>query len=119
MATEIKCPACGQKFAMELAVSEEYKKELRDKMVSFTKTKEEEFQRKTEELAKKTIQLEASFEQRLIEERKQAQQQIEESMRRKISQDYENEVRMLRQENFDNEEKLKSSRLKELEFLKK
>lgn len=119
MATEIKCPGCGQKFAMELAVSEEYKKELRDKMLSFTKTKEEEFQRKTEELAKKTIQLEVSFEQRLNEEKKQAQQQIEESMRRKISQDYENEMKMLRQANFDNEEKLKSSRMTELEFLKK
>ncbi|HZG26753.1 MAG TPA: DUF2130 domain-containing protein, partial [Chitinophagaceae bacterium] len=114
-----KCPGCGQKFAMELAVSEEYKKELRDKMLSFTKTKEEEFQRKTEELAKKTIQLEVSFEQRLNEEKKQAQQQIEESMRRKISQDYENEMKMLRQANFDNEEKLKSSRMTELEFLKK
>ena len=50
MATDIKCPNCGHQFLMEEAVSEEYKKELREQMQSFLKGKEKEFQRKEQEL---------------------------------------------------------------------
>ena len=48
MATDVKCPACGHGFPIEEAMTEEYKKELRDKMLSFTRQKEEEFQKKIE-----------------------------------------------------------------------
>ena len=45
MSTEVKCPGCGHTFPIEEAMTEEYKKELREKMVSFTKQKEEEYQK--------------------------------------------------------------------------
>ena len=36
----IKCPNCHHEFAMEEAVSEQYKKDLREQMISFTRKKE-------------------------------------------------------------------------------
>ncbi len=40
MSTTIKCPNCRHEFAMEEAVSEQYKKDLREQMIVFTKKKE-------------------------------------------------------------------------------
>ncbi len=108
MATEIKCPNCGHLFPMEEAVSEEYKKELREKMAVFIKEKENEFQKKQEILAK-----------RLGEEKQQLQQTIEISLRKSIGMDFENKLRLLEDANRDNEERLKTSRQKELDFLRK
>ena len=42
MPTTIKCPNCAHEFPLEEAVSEEYKKELREQMVAYKKQKEEE-----------------------------------------------------------------------------
>ncbi|MEJ7768581.1 MAG: DUF2130 domain-containing protein [Chitinophagaceae bacterium] len=119
MATDIKCPQCGNRFAMEQAVSEEYKKELRDQMLSFTKKKEEEYKSKLEDLSKKTQQQQALFDYKFQEEKKQLQLSLEESIRKTIACDFENKLKMLELLNLDNETKLKSARQKELEFLKK
>ena len=51
MPTTIKCPNCRHEFAMEEAVSEQYKKDLREKMIEFTRKKEEEFQKKIIEIS--------------------------------------------------------------------
>ena len=53
MATEIKCPHCGHKFPMEEAVSEEYKKELREQMLAYKKQKDEEIQKREEAFSRK------------------------------------------------------------------
>ena len=47
------------------------------------------------------------------------QQTMEQNLRKSISTDFENKVKMLEDVNKDNEEKLRASRQKELEFLKK
>ena len=51
-------------------MTEEYKKELREKMQNFTKQKEEEYSRKLDEFSKKEQQQQLQFELRLTEERK-------------------------------------------------
>ena len=61
MPTTIKCPNCRHEFAMEEAVSEQYKKDLRDQMIEFTRKKDEEFQKKTRDLSKQLIDQEGSF----------------------------------------------------------
>ena len=111
---------------MEEAVSEEYKKELREQMMVFKKEKEKELQKKQEEFARREQDLlqqsrkqEAGFAQRLEEEKLRWQQATEQSLRKSIGTDYENQLQLLQQANKDNEEKLKASRQKELEFLKK
>ncbi|WP_448702799.1 DUF2130 domain-containing protein [Mucilaginibacter sp. AW1-3] len=119
MATEVKCPGCGTVFPLEEAMTEEYKKELREKMLSFTKQKEEEYTRKLDEFSKKEQIQQLQFEQRLAEERKTLQLTLEENLRKTIASDFENKLAMLETSNKDAEEKLKASRQKELEFLQK
>ena len=104
---------------MEQAVSEEYKKELREQMIAFTRKKEEELQREIKEHLKKLQSQEQAFEQKLIEEKKNLQQSLEQSIRKNISADFENKLVMLESNNQQNEEKLKLARQKELEFLRK
>ena len=119
MATEVKCPGCGTVFPLEEAMTEEYKKELREKMLSFTKQKEEEYLRKLDEFSKKEQLQQVQFEQRLTQERKALQLTLEESLRKTIASDFENKLQMLENTNKEAEEKLKASRLKEMEFLQK
>ena len=101
MPTEIKCPNCGHQFEPNDAIREEVEKELRSKAADWQKKKNEEFQQKLEE------------------EKKQLQQSLEANIRKNISGDFENKLRLLEQNNKENEEKLRLSRQRELEFLKK
>jgi hypothetical protein len=101
MATDIKCPKCGHLFEPNEAIREEVQRELNLKAVDWQKKKNEEFQVKLEE------------------ERKRLQQTIEENTRKNITADFEVKLRMLEQNNKDNEEKLKQARHKEADFLRK
>ncbi len=101
MPTEIKCPNCGHQFEPNDAIREEVEKELRTKAADWQKKKNDEFQIKLEE------------------EKKKLQQSLEENIRKNITGDFENKLRQLEQNNKDNEEKLKLSRQKEADFLRK
>jgi len=119
MPTDIKCPNCGHLFPMEDAVSEEYKKALRDQMQAYKKQKDSELAKKESEFASLTAKKDAEFAQKLQQEKLQLQQSLEASLRKTIVADFENKVQLLERSNRDNEEKLKLSRQKELEFLQK
>ena len=119
MPTDIKCPQCGHQFPMEEAVSEEYKKELREKMQEYKKQKDSELAKKETEYSALTAKREAEFSQKLQQEKQQLQQSLETSLRKTIITDFENKLQLLEQNNKDNEEKLKLSRQRELEFLQK
>ena len=108
MPTTIKCPNCAHEFPLEEAVSEEYKKELREQMVAYKKQKEEELIRK-----------ETEWKELQQKRERELQRKLEEYLRKTIATDFENQLRMLEQNNKDNQEKLKESRQKELEFLRK
>src|ERR1700733_10800880 len=99
MSTTIKCPNCRHEFAMEEAVSEQYKKDLREQMISFTRKKEEEFQKKDVEISKKLQEQELFFQQKLNDERKLLQQKLEEDIRKAIHNDFENRLTILQQRN--------------------
>ncbi|MEO6313956.1 MAG: DUF2130 domain-containing protein [Chitinophagaceae bacterium] len=119
MATDIKCPQCGHQFPMEEAVAEEYKKDLRDQMQAYKKQKDNELAKKETEYATLASKKELEFSQKLQQEKLELQQSLETSLRKSILTDFENKLRVLEQNNHDNEEKLKLSRQKELEFLQK
>jgi hypothetical protein len=119
MSTTIKCPNCRHEFAMEEAVSEQYKKDLREQMISFTRKKEEEYQKKDMELAKRLQEQELIFQQKLGNEKKIMQQKLEEDIRKTIHGDFENRLTVLQQSNEEQQEKLKTARQKELEFLQR
>ena len=97
----IKCPKCGTEFEPNESIRDQIKKELNQKAIEWQKRKDEEFQLKMDE------------------EKKRIQQQLEENIRRSISLDYENQLRLLAQTNKDNEEKLKEARQQQLELFKK
>lgn len=101
MPTTIKCPKCGNEFEPNESIREQIKKELNQKATEWQKRKDEEYQLKMEE------------------EKKRIQQHLEENIRRSISLDYENQLRLLSQTNKDNEEKLKEARQQQLELFKK
>lgn len=112
---DIKCPNCNYEFPLEEALNDELKEaiekekqELRQKMSDHLKKKDEEMQRKE-------IEWKAQQEKR----EKEIQLQIETNLRKNITADFENQLRMLEQNNKDNEEKLKQSRLKEADFFRK
>ncbi len=112
---DIKCPNCAHEFPLEDALNDEMKEaiekekqELRQQMVEYKRVKEEELGKKEMEWQQKTQVEKAAL-----------QKQLEETLRRTIAADFENKVQMLEQNNKDNEEKLKSSRQKELAFLQK
>ena len=119
MSTEIKCPNCNHSFPIEEVMAEEYKQDLREKMVSFTKQKEEEFQKKAAEFELQKKQQETAFEQKLAQEKIALQTSIAENLRKTISADFENKLKLSEDANKEIEEKLKLARSKELEFLKK
>ncbi len=119
MSTEIKCPNCAHVFPMEEAMAEDYKKELREKMLSFTRQKDEEFQRKIAALdAEKQAQSKA-FELKLAEEKTRIKDSLEENIRKSIAADFETKLQLLEGTAKDNEEKLKLAREKEIEFLRR
>jgi hypothetical protein len=119
MATDIKCPSCGHKFAIEDAVSEDIKKELREKMQHFLKQKEEDFAKREKELIQQAQHKEVEFAKKLQEETTRLQQSIEVNLRKTIAADFENKLHLLQQTNKDQENKLVQARQKELEFLQK
>ncbi len=119
MATEVKCPSCGFGFPIEEVMAEEYKKQLRVKMMDYTRQKEEEYRKKDEEFLNKERQQQMAFEQRLNNEKKQLQQTLEDNLRKTISEDFENQLLLLKNSATETEEKLKQARQKELEFLQR
>jgi hypothetical protein len=130
MSTEIKCPNCAHSFPIEEVMAEEYKKDLREKMLSFTKQKDDEYNKKLNEFSSQQKQQEQLFaqqqqareleyQQKLASEKKQLQTDLEESLRKRIATDFETKLQMLDHTNKENEERLRLARAKELEFLKK
>ncbi|QQL51546.1 DUF2130 domain-containing protein [Mucilaginibacter ginkgonis] len=100
-------------------MAEEYKQKLRSDMQAFKQQKESEFKRKEEEFAARQQQQQQAFDQRLVDEKKQLQQALEENLRKTISADFENRVQLLNNSVKESEEKLKASRQKELEFMQR
>lgn len=119
MPTNIKCPHCATEFPMEEAVSEEYKKELREQMLAYKKQKDEEILKRERELQQALSNKDAEFSKRLQDEKNSLQRTLEEQLRKSISNDYEIRLQLLQQSNKDSEEKLRLARQKELEFLQK
>jgi len=119
MATDIKCPSCGHKFAIEDAVSEDIKKELREKMQVFLKQKEEDFAKREKELIQQVQHKDAEYAKKLQEETVRLQQSLEVNLRKTIASDFETKLQLLQQANKDQENKLVEARQKEIEFLQK
>ena len=107
MSTRIKCPKCGHEFPLADAVSEEYKKDLREQMLAYKRQKDEELNRKEQEWRERQ------------QSREKELKNLEENLRKSISLDYENQLRLFEQSSKENEEKLRQARQQQVEFLRK
>ena len=126
MATEIRCSNCGSMISIEEAVKEEYKQSLREQMLRYKKEQDEllarereNFRIKEQQLRDKAQREEENFLKKVQEERQRLQQELEASLRKSIQGDFENQLRILQQQQEDNTHKLAEARKKELEFMRK
>jgi hypothetical protein len=88
-------------------------------MIAFKQEKEDEFRKKTLDLSRQLQEQEEVFQKKYNEEKKIIQQSLEENLRKTIHGDFENRLALLQQSNDEQQEKLKTARQKELEFLQK
>ena len=124
MPTNIKCPNCGELFDAEnvLAADIESKLQLQYQQklnVSLEKIEEDRKklqldQEKFEDSRKRENEL---FAEKLQKEKLKLETELQEQLKKSISADFENKLRLLENNNKDNEEKLKEARKKEMEFL--
>ncbi len=126
MATLITCPSCKTEFASEDAIAQSLEKEFSEKfrkeaeiMRSLMNEKEKSLEEKMSEFDKRKERENDLFAERLAKEKQKLESEIQERIRKTISNDFENKVRVLQEANQENEEKLKTARQKELDFLKK
>ncbi len=126
MTNDIKCPNCGTVFDVENVIAADIEQKLQqqyqDKLQqSLIKIEEDKRKLETDQLQfeeKKKNENEI-FAQKLQQEKQKLETEIQEQLRKSISSDYENKLRMLQDTNTEKEEKLKEARKKELEFLQK
>lgn len=104
---------------MEEAMSEEYKRDLREQMQKFIREKEATFANREKELQQQVQQQETLFARKLEEERRQVQAATEQALRKSITDDFEHRLRLSEDAQKETAEKLRTARQKELEYLKK
>lgn len=126
MPTNIKCPNCGHYFDaenvlaadMEQKLQQEYQQKLQQSLdkVEAEKKQLQEAQQKFEETRRNANEI---FAQKLQQEKLKMETEVQEQVRKTITADFENKLRLLETSNRESEEKLKEARKKELEFLQK
>jgi hypothetical protein len=126
MATNIKCPNCGTQFDaedviaadLEQKLQQQYQQKLQQSLdkVEAEKKQLQEAQQKFDETRKNANEI---FAQKLLQEKQKLETELQEQLRKSIAADFENQLKMLENNNKDTEEKLREARKKELEFLQK
>lgn len=126
MATHIKCPQCATAFDVEEVLSsdveqklkQEYEKRLQQS-ISQLDTERKKLAVQEAEFEAKRKQTNELFQQKLQQEKQKIEAEVQQQLRKSIAQDYENQLRILKESEREKEEKLKSAQQKELEFLRK
>jgi hypothetical protein len=126
MNNELKCPNCGHQIDVENVLSAEienkfqqqYQQKLQQSLLEVDRDKQKllEAQQVFEEAKKRENE---KFMQRVQVERARIEAELQASINKSVSEEFENKIKLLEQSKIDSEEKLKEARLKELEFLKK
>lgn len=117
MAGLIICPKCQTEFEPTDAFREEIQRELRDKAKEWQDKKEKEFLQKEQAWQQQMIDREKETTTKHLEEKQKLQQELQETLKKSIAADFENQVKIMQQTINDNEDKLKTARQKELEIL--
>jgi hypothetical protein len=126
MASQIKCPKCGEIFdaehvmqhEIEVKVQQQFQEKWNNQqsMLADEKLKLETDRKNFEEKKNKENEI---FKEKMIKEKVLMEKDLEEKIRQSLNDNYENKIKLLEKSNQDNESKLQQAREKELEFLKK
>ncbi len=126
MATMIKCPSCSFEFPLEEALNDELKDtiekekaDLRQKMASHIQAKENEFKKQEAALQLQLLSKDKEIDEKLLIEKNKLQQELQASIRKSVTNDFENQLLLLKQADAEKEEKLKEAQRKELDYLQK
>ncbi|MDB5208649.1 MAG: hypothetical protein JWR72_3724 [Flavisolibacter sp.] len=137
MATHIKCPHCSNAFDVEDVLSNDAEQKIKieyEKKYQQSLTQIESERKKLgdleEEFEKKRKQTNEIFQQKLLQEKQKLEAQaqadrikmeadLQQQLRKSISQDFENQLRILKESDKEKDEKLKTAQQKELDFLRK
>jgi len=126
MPTLITCPNCRYEFEPADAIAKTLEKEYherftqdRQKLLAQFSAQQKLLQEQQKEFEKKKEKENELFAERMEKEKLKLENELQQKLRKSISNDFENQLKLLQEANNDNEEKLKSARKKELDFLKK
>jgi hypothetical protein len=108
----ITCPNCSTQFEPGDSMRDEIQKELRGKMAEWQKKKDDEFKQKENSLQQQLNAKDDEIRKQVEAEKKKMQEELESSIRKSVSGDFENQLKMLQQNAEENEEKLKEARKK-------
>ena len=110
MSTEIICPNCKQSFALEDAMTDEIKKDLRKEMVDYKNKKDEELKQLKEQLTRKDLEIS----QKITE----ATKLKEEELRKQILKESGAQIKFLEEKAAMADHKVRKLEEKELEALR-
>ncbi|MEO8763258.1 MAG: DUF2130 domain-containing protein [Ginsengibacter sp.] len=126
MPTLIVCPNCKNEFAPEDAIARELEKEYANKLKTDRDSLSKQFSLQQQELAIQQSEFDEKkkkenelFAEKVQKEKQKMEVELQEQLRKSIGGDFENQLKMLKESNQENEEKLVIARQKEMEFLKK
>lgn len=115
----ITCPKCLHQFEAGESMRAEMKDQLNKQMIDWKQGKETEFKQKEQQFQQLLKQKEEEANKRHELDKKQLQTELQQSIQKKVSEDFENKLRLLEENAAESAEKLKMARQKELEFLQK
>ena len=115
----ITCPKCLHQFEAGESMRAEMKDQLNKQMIDWKQGKETEFKQKELQFQQLLKQKEEEANQRHELDKKQLQTELQQSIQKKVAEDFENKLRLLEENAAESAEKLKMARQKELEFLQK
>ncbi len=126
MTNNIKCPDCGHVFDVENVLAADIEKKLQHQYQHKLKDALEKIEDSERKLELEKLSFEEKkkneneiFLKKMQLERVKIENETQEKLTKSITNDFENRLQILQQEKESNEEKLKESRKKELEFLQK
>lgn len=126
MPTNIKCPNCQTTFDVEDVLSADAEQRLKgdyeqklNQSLAQIEAERKKLAEQEEEFEKKRKATNEIFQQKLQQEKVKIEAEIQQQVRKSVAQDYENQLRILKESDREKEEKLKTAQQKELDFMRK
>lgn len=126
MPSEIKCPSCGTLFNADKQIEIDIEQRLRKDFQQLQKASEETLEQERNRLAAERVDFEQKkrkenelFAARIQAEKSKLEKDLRDQIHKSVCGDFENQIRLAQEGLQDAQEKLKTARQREFEFLQK